>query len=740
MSDNVIGQNEEFMKAYYKLYHISPSDSLEEILEMINTVLVKNFKVPFSQIIVSIIHAIKYNYRSINLYIKIFNQFCMMHSIEKSLIDLLFPDIWNSDKLILDDNATKIICCCTLFPLEESLHYYTMFDQLEKIIYYSISHDLNDINKLFLTPHFGISRILDLSAFYGSSNIFFYLLSNFKHEITQNTPQYSFIGNNTDIIKECLKHKDPDNVCLEYAIESHNNDFIEDLIRYESIDLSTFDFTNVIVSQNLKFIQILANKDVNSIIPWCASIPQSIDILKSKDNEIDYNKQYRDGRNLLHFAAQSNCIDILEFLSSKRDFFMGKINAKDNNLLTPLHYALNNYFEESSEFLISEGADINAKDGNGKSILYFALERRMNKIAYILISIGADINSKSNDEKSLIHIAAKYNNQEVLEFLIKHYTDINTMYKDGITALHVAAEHNSIESAEILIKSGAEINAKDKYGFTALHVAAEHNSKETAEILIKFGADINVTNKNKETALHIAAEYNSKDTAELLIKSGVDINAKEEYGRNAICYAANNSSTETAELLIKSGADINSKTQEGYSAIHFSARRHSIEMVELLIKYGADINAKNIYEETVLHEAAKCDSVETGEFFIKKGVNVRTYSKSGMSPLLYASMRGFKDFVSLLLKYGEDINSKDPKGRTVLHHAVLYDDDDSMAKLAISYGADVNARDNNGKTPLQYCKMLKHHALVKTLISHGAYSRINGNGRNNCQDHALELN
>jgi len=65
-----------------------------------------------------------------------------------------------------------------------------------------------------------------------------------------------------------------------------------------------------------------------------------------------------------------------------------------------------------------------------------------------------------------------------------------------------------------------------------------------------------------------------------------------------------------------------------------------------------------------------------------------------------------------LLDLGADVNAKDNKGKTPLHHAVAgvrmsFDRASQILPLLIDHGADVNARDNEGKTPL--------HHLVRDL-------------------------
>ncbi|EAY07698.1 hypothetical protein TVAG_273820 [Trichomonas vaginalis G3] len=71
--------------------------------------------------------------------------------------------------------------------------------------------------------------------------------------------QLSFLGGNPDIMSECLKCHKPDKECMEYAIMSHNIDFVtflmneheipidvDDCIRYDNIQafLIHYDQTN----------------------------------------------------------------------------------------------------------------------------------------------------------------------------------------------------------------------------------------------------------------------------------------------------------------------------------------------------------------------------------------------------------------------------------------------------------------------------------------------------------------
>lgn len=67
----------------------------------------------------------------------------------------------------------------------------------------------------------------------------------------------------------------------------------------------------------------------------------------------------------------------------------------------------------------------------------------------------------------------------------------------------------------------------------------------------------------------------------------------------------------------------------------------------------------------------------------------------------------------------KNINKRDEKGETVLHHAVE-NSDHKTVRLLIEKGAEINARDKNGYTPLHCAVFAKSLENVKVLLRSGA--------------------
>ena len=134
---------------------------------------------------------------------------------------------------------------------------------------------------------------------------------------------------------------------------------------------------------------------------------------------------------------------------------------------------------------LDDGTEVNAKDENGLTPLHFA---KTKEIADLLISKGADVNAKeAKNQITPLHWAAWRGRKEIAELLIAKGADLNTKNKDGGTPLHNAAWKGHVEIAKLLIVKNADVNAKDVEGQTPLDWAEEEKHKEIADLLRKHG-------------------------------------------------------------------------------------------------------------------------------------------------------------------------------------------------------------------------------------------------------------
>ncbi|EAX70032.1 hypothetical protein TVAG_016350 [Trichomonas vaginalis G3] len=79
--------------------------------------------------------------------------------------------------------------------------------------------------------------LLELCCYHGAVDCFKFLRTKFNSEITQKCLNLSFLGGNQEIMSECLKYQEPNKESMEYAIVSHNIDFVTFLMNEYNLEI-----------------------------------------------------------------------------------------------------------------------------------------------------------------------------------------------------------------------------------------------------------------------------------------------------------------------------------------------------------------------------------------------------------------------------------------------------------------------------------------------------------------------
>ena len=143
------------------------------------------------------------------------------------------------------------------------------------------------------------------------------------------------------------------------------------------------------------------------------------------------------------------------------------VKGKNEELVTPLHYAVMYGSAEIVEFLIKEGADMKARLGEDMEALTPLLLINFDnplalEILNVLIENGADINQVDNYKRSLLH--EYFWSSEQIETLVKLGADLNSSDLDGSTPLHDAAEFGESDGVKTLVSLGANILTENNDG------------------------------------------------------------------------------------------------------------------------------------------------------------------------------------------------------------------------------------------------------------------------------------
>ncbi|EAX97999.1 hypothetical protein TVAG_114510 [Trichomonas vaginalis G3] len=483
-----------YIDSYTALYQLKTDkeEDLNEIYKMIKTELIDSNKKRPDNIMRDILSIIPTNNRYTKSYLSlaklIYDDY---HIKEVTHISITSNFLFYKEygiKLNKYENFEKINTENLDIHKEDTIYRAIMYNDLKTFIQFTERDGFNKNQelKISLYPNsYERYSLLELCCYHGAVDCFKLLRTKFNSEITQMCLKLSFLGRNQEIMSECLKYQKPGYVCMEYAIISHNIDFVT-------------------------FLMNEYNMEINLI--YCGWY-------KNLESFLVYFDLTNDVNQCFVFSACFNIPSLWEYFLS-----LGvNINGKDKFGNTALHLAAIYNSKEIAELLISHGANINEKDKYGQTALHLAAQNNSKETAELLILYGININENDAYGETAFHKAVSFNSKETAEVLISNGININEKTKKGKTALHYAAQNNYKETAELLILHGANINVKDKNGETPLHMAACNNSKETAEVLISHGANINEKNKNGETPLHYARDHDYKETAELLISHGATI-------------------------------------------------------------------------------------------------------------------------------------------------------------------------------------------------------------------------
>ncbi|MDN8588479.1 ankyrin repeat domain-containing protein [Paenibacillus sp. 11B] len=191
--------------------------------------------------------------------------------------------------------------------------------------------------------------------------------------------------------------------------------------------------------------------------------------------------------------------------------------------------------------------------------------------------------------------------------------------------LFKAAEGRDSESIGKWIQEGANINAQDQSGRTAAMIATYNNDLATAKLLIQAGADVNVQDDMKNTPFLYAGAEGYLDILKLTIEAEADPSITNRYGGTALIPASEHGYVDVVrELLTQTSVNVNHVNQLGWTAlleaiILNDGNKRQQETIQLLIDHGADVNLMD---------------------------------RDGISPLIHARNKGFKEIEEILVRAG----------------------------------------------------------------------------------------
>lgn len=165
----------------------------------------------------------------------------------------------------------------------------------------------------------------------------------------------------------------------------------------------------------------------------------------------------------------------------------------DDDLASPLYYAVSIGLTEVVSFLLKHGAHVNAKGGKYGTPLLAASNRGYIGLVELLLDVHVDFETRNDEDDSALTIASRRNDISMVKLLLDRGADINAR-PGSRTALITASTHSNFEVVQILLERGANISIQGRYwdsmscryrGGTALRAAKANNHMKVVQLLLE---------------------------------------------------------------------------------------------------------------------------------------------------------------------------------------------------------------------------------------------------------------
>ncbi|KAI5289090.1 palmitoyltransferase akr1 [Ascosphaera aggregata] len=195
-------------------------------------------------------------------------------------------------------------------------------------------------------------------------------------------------------------------------------------------------------------------------------------------------------------------------------FESGKFDAsyKDEEEITPLHWAAINNQYATCKYLLDAGADVNAKGGQSMATpAMWAAQQNHYYVVHLLLERGADPSVRDIQGYNILHLATFSGNAFLLILLLHQEIPIDVPDPQGHTPLMWAAYKGFPVCVDLFLRWGANVNAVDDGGLTPLHWALVRGSLPCISKMLEYDADRFAKTKDGKSPDMVATEIGTKN-------------------------------------------------------------------------------------------------------------------------------------------------------------------------------------------------------------------------------------
>ena len=332
--------------------------------------------------------------------------------------------------------------------------------------------------------------------------------------------------------------------------------------------------------------------------------------------------------------------------------------------------------------------------------------------------------------------AYENDDEKTFEAMFNNHFDHNATNIEGKGILHLALDKYDYGTMDKILTGKQkvfDINIRDVNGRTVLmNVCAEGLDEYAEKIMHLKGIKMNLQDNTKKTTLIWACINNRLSIVSLFLESreslDIDFNVRDEDGLSALSHAVNNQCHEIAFLLFgKENIEISStdKSQMFLMAYEMDKPDHFNKLFD---DDSFDHNVVNTEGESLLHLSYFKNDATTFDRILRSNddrisnsqnelFDVNKADKTEQTVLMHACINGDFDTVEKMFNTKTiKVNQKGPLWLTALMMACLNDCDD-IVKLFYQkrkeLSVDFQLQDDSGKTAFEMAKEVDSEKVIK---------------------------
>ncbi|KAK7522750.1 ankyrin repeat-containing domain protein [Phyllosticta citriasiana] len=303
---------------------------------------------------------------------------------------------------------------------------------------------------------------------------------------------------------------------------------------------------------------------------------------KAIDGRIRTSKSLQDYPKTYEAFGQGN-IDLLRRLLEENPSWLryrdaegrgATLNAEDNHLRTPLHYATMTNSTALVRSLLAAGASASMEDEGGQLPAFYA---QPNSGFHWLLLWGTTTEARNTHGRTALCEFARLGYTNVVP-LLEAGAPVDAITVQRVTPLIAAGTGGNARVITLLLARGASVNYAQENDFTAFGEAASHGHVAVVNALLDRGA--NAMHGSAFHPLLRATAGGHVAVMRLLLDRGrVNINQRSWQQKTALIEAS---------VMVHRGADLRMRDEFVKSALFWAVVHNDMPLVELLLRRDAE--------------------------------------------------------------------------------------------------------------------------------------------------------